>query len=86
MDRGFYGIGLPHPGVECFVAQINKLLMHYGCSSGLRFHMQASMEIMSVEGGISTQILAEPFSWYRKWVTHCWLRSVWEKIDCFIFR
>jgi hypothetical protein len=28
LNRGFYGIGLPHPGVECFVAQINKLLMH----------------------------------------------------------
>jgi hypothetical protein len=31
MDRGFYGVGLPNPGVECFVAQINKLLIHYSC-------------------------------------------------------
>jgi len=26
MDRGFYGCGFPHPGVECFIAQISKLL------------------------------------------------------------
>jgi hypothetical protein len=25
MVRGLYGIGLPHMGVECFIAQINKL-------------------------------------------------------------
>jgi hypothetical protein len=29
LDRGFYGIGCPHPRVECFLAQINKLLIHY---------------------------------------------------------
>jgi hypothetical protein len=86
MDRGFYGIGLPHPGVECFVAQINKLLIHYGYSSGFGILMQASMEMLIIEGGISTQILAEPFSRYGKWVTHCWLQSVWEKIDMFFFQ
>jgi hypothetical protein len=31
LDRGFYGAGLPHPGVEAIVEQLNKLLMHYGC-------------------------------------------------------
>jgi hypothetical protein len=81
MDRGFYGVGLPNPGVECFVAQINKLLMHYGCSSGLGIHMQVSMEMLIIEGDIFTLILAEPFSKYGKWVTHSWLRSVWEKMD-----
>ncbi len=85
LDRGFYGIGLLHPGVECFVAQINKLLMHYGCSSGLGIHMQVSMEMMIIEGGILTQILLEPFSRYGKRITHCWLRSLWEKVDMFHF-
>jgi hypothetical protein len=47
--------------------------------------MQVSMEILVIEGGISPQILAEPFLKYRKWVTHCWLRSVWEKMDMFAF-
>jgi hypothetical protein len=86
MDRGFYGIGFPHPRVECLVAQINKLLTHYGSSSGLGIHMQASIELLVTEGGVSTQILAEPFTRYSKWVTHCWLRLVWEKVDMFRLR
>ncbi len=86
MNRGFYSIGFPHPGVECLVAQINKLLNHYGSSSGLGIHMQASMELLVTEGGMSTQILAEPFAQYSKWVTHCWLRLVWEKVDIFRLR
>jgi hypothetical protein len=84
MDRGFYGVGLPHPGVECFVAQLNKLLTHYGSSSSLGVRMQVSMLV--IEGGISLQILLEPFSTYGKQVTHSWLRSVWEKIDIFGFK
>ncbi len=47
--------------------------------------MQVSMEMLIIEGGISTQILAEPFLKYGKWVTPCWLRSVWEKMDMFGF-
>ena len=86
MGRGFYEISLPHPGVECFVAQINKLLIHYGCSSGLGTHMQVSMEMLIIEGSVSTQILAKPFSWYGKWVTYCWLQSLWEKIDMLHFQ
>jgi hypothetical protein len=33
MDAGFFGIGLPHLGVEALVAMANKLLMHYGCKT-----------------------------------------------------
>ena len=35
MDIGLYGAGCPHVGIECLVAQINKLLMHYGCKSNV---------------------------------------------------
>ena len=86
MDRGFYGVGLLHPGVECFVAQLNNLLTHYGSSSSLGIQMQVSMEMLVIEGGISLQILSESFPKYGQWVTHSWLRSVWEKIDMFRFR
>jgi hypothetical protein len=72
--------------VECFIAQLNKLLTHYGSSSGLGIHMQVSMEVLIIEGGVSAQILSEPFSHYGKWVTHCWLQFVWEKVDMFNFR
>jgi hypothetical protein len=73
MDRGFYSNGFPHMGVECLIGQINKLLTHYGCSSGLGIHMQVSMELTITEAGVSTQPLSEPFTQYSKWVTHSWL-------------
>ena len=40
LDKGFYGIGCPHPGVECLIGQLNKLLIHYGCNSGLGLEMR----------------------------------------------
>ncbi len=30
MDSGFYGVGFPHPRVECLVGQANKILSYYG--------------------------------------------------------
>jgi hypothetical protein len=33
ITSGFFGIGLPHLGVEALVAMSNKLLMHYGCNT-----------------------------------------------------
>ena len=58
MDSGFYGCGYPHPGVECMVGQISKLLTNYGCASGLGHHLQTSMELLVIEAGVSTQILS----------------------------
>ncbi len=83
LERGFYGAGLPHPGVECLVGQLDKLLTHYGSGTGLGVHMQASMELFVVEGGVSKQLLRKPFARFGGWVTHCWLRSLWEKVDMF---
>jgi hypothetical protein len=83
LDRGFYGCGFPHPGVECFIGQIVKLLTNYRCNSGLGLHLQTSMELLVIEVGVSTQILAQAYQPYSIWVTHCWLKSVWKKIDLF---
>jgi hypothetical protein len=33
INAGFFGVGLPHIGVEALVATANKLLMHYGCNT-----------------------------------------------------
>jgi hypothetical protein len=30
VDTGFFGVGLPHLGIEALIAMSNKLLMHYG--------------------------------------------------------
>ncbi len=83
MDCGVYGCGFLHPGVECFIAQLNKLLTNYECNSGLGIHLQTSMELMIMEGGVWMQILSQLFQQYSKWVTHSWLKSVWEKVGLF---
>ena len=80
LDRGFYGIGCPHPGVEYLIAQISKLLVHYGCQSGLGIQMQVTMELFLTELGILAQPLQESYERYGKWITSTWLKSVWEKV------
>jgi hypothetical protein len=86
LDRGFYGIGCPHPGVECFIAQATKLLIHYGCQSGSGIQLQVSLELLIVELGVSSQPFQEVFSKYGKWVTASWFKSVWEKVDTYNVR
>ena len=55
LDAGFYGVGCPHVGVECFVEQTNKLLMHYGCPSSVGFGCKVSLEYVILELGVSFQ-------------------------------
>ena len=83
LSSGFYGAGLPHPGVETAVAQCNKLLMHYGCQSSTGVQLQVSMELLLCELGISFQPLQEDYQKYEKWVTRSWLKTVWEKAHKF---
>jgi hypothetical protein len=66
LDRRFYGIGCPHPGVECLIGQVTKLLIHYGCKSGLGIEMQVTMELLITELGIFWQPLQESFEIYGK--------------------
>jgi hypothetical protein len=83
LDRGFYGIGCPHPGVECLIRQITKLLVHYGCKSGLGIELQVTMELLITELGLSPQPLQESFATYGKLITNTWIRSAWEKASKF---
>ena len=83
MDVGFYGAGCPHVGVECFIAQMNKLLMHYGCMSNNGLKLKVSLEYLIVELGVSTQPLQESYEHYNMRVTHSWMKSLWEKCHMF---
>jgi hypothetical protein len=83
LDRGFYSTGCLHPGVECLIGQVTKLLIHYGCKSGLGIEMQVTVELLVTELGISRQPLQEPFETYGKWVINTWIKSVWEKVSKF---
>jgi hypothetical protein len=81
LDRGFYGIRCPHPGVECLIGQVIKLLVNYGCTSGLAIEMQVSMELFSTALGMSLQPFQESFAIYGKWITNTWIKTVWEKVS-----
>lgn len=85
LATGFYGGGCPDPSVECAVAQVNKLLMHYGCNTSVGLKMQASMEFLILELGVSEQPFQLDFARYEKFATHSWLKTVWEKAHVFGF-
>ena len=48
-----YGAGCPHVGIEYIVAQINKLLTHYGCKSNIRIELEILVEYIIYKMGIS---------------------------------
>jgi hypothetical protein len=81
LGKGFYGAGCPHPGVECFIGQVGKLLMHYGCPSNLGEKMRISYLQMAIELGMSPQPFQLPYSRYKNLVTDGWLKSIWEKCE-----
>jgi hypothetical protein len=85
LDQGFYGAGFPHLGVEATVEQSNKLLMHHGCHTALGSEMQTSLELLVADLGLSFQPFCISYKHYGKWVTTCWLKRVWEKVDCYGF-
>jgi hypothetical protein len=85
LDRGFYGAGLPHPGVEAIVEQSNKLLMHYGCHTALGTELQTSLGLLLVELGMSFQPLQLSYADFGNMVTTSWLKWVWEKLSRFKF-
>ena len=79
LAAGFYGIGCPHPAVECLIAQLNKLIMHYGSHSCLGLNMQTSVELFIIEMGMSPQPFKESYQTCHHWVTPSWFKSIWEK-------
>ncbi len=78
---GFYGGGCPHPGIEAAVAQLNKLIMHFGCRSVVGLKLQISWEYLILELGVTVQIMQLSFRTYAFLATDCWLKSVWENVD-----
>ena len=83
VDKGFYGAGCPHLGVEILVEQLSKLLIHYGCITSLGLKMQLSLELLTLEMGIPRQPLQESYKRYGPWNTDGWFKSIWDKVDRF---
>ncbi|KAL9190098.1 hypothetical protein ACHAXT_007309 [Thalassiosira profunda] len=80
---GFFGVGLPHPGVEALAAMSNKLLMHYGCSTSVGQLLKTSLGYLLLELGMSFQPLQLSYAKYSSWATHSWLKMLWEKLSLF---
>ncbi len=78
IDAGFFGVGLPHLGVEALIAMANKLLMHYGCQTATGRFMQTSLSLLFVELGLSFQPLQESYKRFGFIVTHSWFKMLWE--------
>lgn len=83
LDAGFYGIGLPHPGVEATISGLNKLMMHYGCRSAVGMELLTSFEFFLLELGMSLQPFQVSYYLYSSLVTNCWLKSIWERVSKF---
>jgi hypothetical protein len=81
INLGFYGMGLPHLGVEALIAMLNKLLMHYGCDTTTGQFMQASYSLFLVELSISFKPLQESYSKYGFISTNSWMKMLWDKIS-----
>jgi hypothetical protein len=83
LDRGFFGVGCPHPAVECLAAQTTTILTHYGCETAAGRLLQVSVELLILELGMGSQPFQVDFNKCGQWATSSWVKSVWEK--CFIF-
>ena len=75
-DQGFYGAGLPHPGVEAIVEQSNKLLMHYGYRTALGTELQTSIGLLLVELGMLFQPFLLSYTNFGHMVTTSGLKRV----------
>ena len=69
VDKGFYGAGCPHLGVESLVEQLDKLLMLYGCRTNVGLKMKLSLELLTLEMGIWSQPLQGSYKRYGPWIT-----------------
>jgi hypothetical protein len=83
MDAGFFGVGLPHLGIEALIAMANKLLMHYGCHTATGWFMQMSYSLFYLELGLLFQLPQELYQKYGHLVTHLWMKILWEKLSMF---
>ena len=51
------------------VGQLNKIMMHYGCSTGEGLKIQVSLELLTLDMEISSEPLQESYKRYGHWIT-----------------
>ena len=57
--------------------------MHYGCRTSVGLKMQLSLELLTLEMGISIQPFQESYKRYCLWITNGWFKSHREEVDMF---
>ncbi len=83
LDAGFFGIGLPHLGVEALVTMSNKLLMHYGCDTTTGRFMRVFYHLFYLKLGLSFHPMQESYQEFGHLATHSWMKMLWEKLSLF---
>ncbi len=80
LDRGFFGIGCPHPAIECLALQTTKMLTHYGCETAVGCLLQPSVALLILELSVGSQPFTMDFLKCGAWVMDSWVKSLWEKL------
>jgi hypothetical protein len=83
LDSGFYGLGYPHWGIETLIEAYKKFYVHYGTTSVLGIQLQATVENLVIELGVSSQPFLQSFQRYADRVTPSFCVCLWEKLDRF---
>jgi hypothetical protein len=86
LDTGFFGVGLPHWGVEAIVASTNNLMTHFGTNTLVGVQYQASAELLANELRKGPQPLCLDYDQYHHWVTPCTLKEIWVRMHRFGFQ
>jgi hypothetical protein len=83
LGRGFFGVGCPHPAIECLASQTTMMFTHYGCEMAVGHLLQPSVALWILELGMGSQPFTVDFLKCGAWVTESWVKVLWEKV--FIF-
>jgi hypothetical protein len=86
LDTGFYGLGLPHWGIEALNEAYKKFFLHFGTQSSVGIQLQMSVELFTIELGLSSQPFLSDFTKYSPRITDSFCKSLWERLHQFQFR
>ena len=85
LDTGFYGLGLPHWGIEALIEAYKKFYTHYGTNTVIGNQLQMSLEILICEVGVSPQPFTLDYSKFGSFATDGFCKRLWEKVHIFSF-
>ena len=79
LPSAFCGMGLYDITTETSAATINMMVQHYGTDSALGITLQASLENLQLELGVTRCPLHYNFKIWDDLASHSWVKALWEK-------